>query len=97
MHLASLGLDSASPPALGTIDLREMFRRKVTGPGRLNHAAQLLTNVVSWQFDLIVVRCPFTLLHRLQPSRDLGSFFQQISQFLFQSNLSRIHANLRES
>jgi hypothetical protein len=75
MHLASLGLDSAGPPAVGTINVRGLFRRHVTGPGRLNHAAQLLANIVSRQFDLIVVRRPFTLLHGLQLSRDLGSFF----------------------
>lgn len=97
MQLASLGLDSASPPAVRTVDVCGLFRRHVTGSGHLNQAAQLLTDVMSQQFDLIVVRCPLTLLHGLQLSRDLGSFFQQISQLLFQSNLSRIHANLRES
>lgn len=97
MHLASLGLDSAGPPTVGAIDLRGLFGRHVTGPGRLNHATQLLTDVVRRQFDLIIVRRPFTLLHGLQLSRDLGSFFQQISQLLFQSNLFRVHANLRES
>jgi len=65
MHLASLGLDSAGLPASGTVDVRGLFRRHVTGPGRLNHAAQLLTDVVRRQLDLIVVRRPFSLLHGL--------------------------------
>lgn len=79
------------------MDLGGLFRRHVTGPGGLNHAAQLLPDVMSRQFNLIVVRRPSSLLHGLQLSRDFGSFFQQLSQLLFQSNLSRIHANLRES
>ena len=65
MNFASIGLDSAGPPAVGTIDVRGLFRGSVTGPGRLNHAAQLLTDVVRRQFDPIVVRRPFSLLHGL--------------------------------
>ena len=97
LNLASVALGAAGLSAVGAIHLERLIAGDVVGPGRLNHPAKLLSDLVRGNLDLVVVRCPGALFGGLDLRGDLGGLLQQIGKFLIQKSLLRVHANLRES
>jgi hypothetical protein len=96
VDFTTTGFDAARLSALGAIHIGDMPDRNILISGGLNHAAELLPDLVSGDLDVVVVRRPGALLLSLDFRSHLSSLLQQIGKFFIQTCLLRIHANLRE-
>ncbi len=83
MDLATFRLDATRRPAVGTLNMNVLIGSDVTSSSGLNHPTEMLTDFMSRNFDLVVVRRPWTLLGSLQLGSDLRGLLQQIGEFLF--------------
>lgn len=65
-NFSPLGIHGALSSTVRTGRLLQVFGSNFTRPGRLNHPAQLLADLVSRQLDLVEVRRLLTLIGGLQ-------------------------------
>ena len=94
MNFPLVRLDTARSTTGRTIAFGMLLSCHLAGPARLNQAAQSLANFVGGEFDLVVVRCPRTLLDSLDLAGNVRCLFENFSKFLFQFCLLRVHAIL---
>jgi hypothetical protein len=94
MNFSPAHLDGAGQSASRTIAFRALLGCHFAGPGRLNHAAQSLADFVSRNLDLVVVRCPWSLLDGLDLGSNICCLLENSSELFFQFCLLRVHAIL---
>jgi hypothetical protein len=96
MNFPLVYLDATTLSAVGTSTFRVFLGGHFAAPVRLNHPAQPLTDFVSRNFDLVVVRRPRPLLDGLDLGRDISRLIEDFGEFFFELCLFRVHAMLPE-
>jgi hypothetical protein len=76
VNLPSSWLDATTFAAVGTLRFFHLLECHISGPRGLNHLAQLLTDFVRRELDLIVVGRPRALLVSLNLSGDFSRLLQ---------------------